>query len=254
MLIGALVLFSTAMVNRPPMPVFADLYIGNRGPYRFLVDTGAQTSLIDRKLAAELNLKPEFQVDVLTQHTTRNLDALRARALRIGSTTLPETELVIDDLSGVAPVRGLLGLNALGSLNFSLTPKSGRLELEGERPAGAAVPLRTVGGRIAVQARMGDEAFVLALDSGAAHIALFRLPAAMAKTHALPTVITTVDGARSAVPTTWTKPMTLGALELPSLPAAILERKDADVDGLLPASVFKVVYIDRRRGEAVLVR
>jgi predicted aspartyl protease len=254
MLIGALVLFSTAMVNRPPTPVFTDLYIGDRGPYRFLVDTGAQTTLIDRKLAAELQLKAEFQVDVLTQNTTRKLDALRSRALRIGNTALPETEMVIDDLSAVAPIRGLLGLNALRNLNFSLTPKSGRLDLEGERPEGAAVPLRPVAGRVAVQARMGDQDLVLALDSGAAHVALFRLPAAMVKTPPLPTVLTTVDGARSAVPTTWTKPMTLGALELRTLPAAILERKDADVDGLLPASVFKVVYIDQRRGEAVLVR
>src|SRR6266487_3305271 len=63
MLIAGLLLFSSSLLNVKPSPVFADVSVGTEGPYRFLVDTGNQTSLIDPILAAQLNLKPEFRVD-----------------------------------------------------------------------------------------------------------------------------------------------------------------------------------------------
>jgi predicted aspartyl protease len=258
MLIGAIVLLSTSLLNQPPTPILADLYIGDRGPYRFLIDTGAQTSLIDSKLASDLRLKPEFQVEILTQHSKRLLPALKVRNLRIGATALPETELAFDDLANLRkmgiPVRGLLGINALRNVSFSLTPKTGRLEIEGGRPAGEVVPFELIGGRIALKARMGSEDLLLALDSGGGHVALFRTPDAMKKTPPMKAVMGTLEGERSIVPTTWTAPMTLGAFEIRSLPAAIVDRKDAEVDGLLPVSAFKTIYLDRRRGEAVLVR
>ena len=47
MFIGTLILLSSSLLNTQPAPVFADIRIGANGPYRFLVDTGAQTSLID---------------------------------------------------------------------------------------------------------------------------------------------------------------------------------------------------------------
>ena len=61
MIIGTVILLSSALLNMKPAPVFADIHIGANGPYRFLVDTGAETSLIDPELAATLRLKPEFR-------------------------------------------------------------------------------------------------------------------------------------------------------------------------------------------------
>jgi predicted aspartyl protease len=258
MLIGALVLFSTSMLNQKPAPVFADVFIGARGPYRFVVDTGAETTVIDPKLAKELRLQPEFRVELITQHSRRVVPATKARNLRIGDTVLPETELVIHPVAESQrfgqPVRGLLGLNALAGRSFSLTPAAGRLELDGARPSGDAVPLRLVEGRIALTAAMGEERLVLALDSGSTHIVLFRTPAAMAKVRPVSTTFATLEGFRSVVPTRWTAAMTFGGIRIGMLPAAIVERKGTVLDGLLPASVFKTIYIDQRRGEAVLVR
>jgi hypothetical protein len=39
-----------------------------------------------------------------------------------------------------------------------------------------------------------------------------------------------------------------------SLPAAVLEGSKRQADGLLPASVFKTIYVDQARHELVLVR
>lgn len=87
---------------------------------------------------------------------------------------------------------------------------------------------------------MGGETLTLILNSGASHVALFHLPEAMARTPPIVSVFTTLEGARSAVPTCWTAEMSFSAgLRIGALPAATVIRKDTIVDGLLPAAVFR---------------
>jgi len=259
MLITGLLLLSSSLLNAKPAPVFADVYVSGHGPYLFLVDTGAETSLIDPKLATELGLKPEFRVEVISQNGKQVLPAMRATVLRVGDKTLPQTELVFQDLAQARRfdpnVRGLLGLNALAGFNFTLSPSIGRLDLLAERPAGEVVSFNPLDGRLAVKARMGEESLALILDSGSTNVVLFRTPAAMAKTRSIATTFGTLEGARRVVPTTWTADMFFSQkMRVGMLPAAIVERKDSQVDGLLPASVFKKIYVDQARRELVLVR
>ena len=258
MLIGTVLLFSSALLNTKPAPIFADIRIGGEGPYRFLVDTGAQTSLIDPKLAAALRLKPEFRVDVITQQSRRLSSGMKARNLYIGETALPESELVFYDVAEPQrfgqKVRGVLGINALAGLDFTLSPAGGNLELTAERPDGEVTPFYLVEGRIGLKARMGSETLTLILDSGSTHVVLFRTPGAMAKTKSLATIFGTLDGARRSIPTTWTEDMFFERLCVPMLPAAIVDRKATQVDGLLPASIFQKIHVDWTRGEIVLVR
>jgi predicted aspartyl protease len=258
MIVGTLVLLSSSLLNTKPAPVFVDIHIGADGPYRFLVDTGAQTSVIDPTLAAVLGLKPEFRVDVFTPISVQPSPGTKVRNLHIGETTLPETELVFYDIAEARrldpKVRGVLGVNALAGLDFTLSPSNGRLELTDDRPQGEVVPFFPIEGRIGLKARMGSEMLTLILDSGSTHIVLFRTPVAMAKTRSLASTFGSLDGARRTVPTTWTADMFFDRLRVPMLPAAIVERKATAADGLLPASVFQKIHVDRKRGELVLVR
>ena len=259
MLIAGILLFSSALLNVKPSPVFADVSIGKNGPFRFLVDTGSQTSFIDRKLAGDLDLKPAFRVEVVSQNSTRLLPALKVSTLHIGQRALPESELVFDDLAEARrlddSVRGVLGLNALAGASFTLLPRARRLDLTAGRPAGEAVPIIRVEDRLAVAARMGRETLTLIVDSGANHVVLFRTPEAMAKTGAVTSTLSTLDGARKVVPTCWTAEMIFtDGLRVGTLPAAIVSRRETQADGLLPASVFKALYVDQTRGEVVLVR
>jgi predicted aspartyl protease len=254
MTILPLVLLSASLLNVKPCPVFAEVMIGTAGPYRFVVDTGAQTSLIDAKLAVELGLKADHRVAIVTMNSERPRPAAKVSSLRVGRVELPATELVFDDLAN-KDVRGLLGLNALAGLDFELLPKKGRLELAAVRPAGEALPMRRVENRIAVEARMGSETLTLILDSGATNLVLFRTPDAMAKTDSLAASFSTVEGMRKVLPTTWSSDMVFGAgLKVGMAPAAIVARPGTQADGLLPASMFKAVYVDQERGEVVLVR
>jgi len=264
MLIAALLLLTTSFVHSDsqlsakPSPVFADVYIGSAGPYRFLIDTGAATTLIDPRLATKLHLEPEFRVELITQQSRQFIPGTNLTNLRLGGRTLPATEVVFEDVSEArlmdASVKGILGRNALTSFDFTLSPPSGRFEDTEERPVGEVVPYFEVEGRMAVKARMGEETLTLILDSGSNHMVLFRLPAAMAKVRPVATTITTIDGARNTVPTCWSAEMTLGDLRISTLPAAIVQANGTQAEGLLPVSAFKKIHVDQARHELILVR
>lgn len=214
--------------------------------------------MLSPELAAELKLKAEFRIEVASPNGVRLLPGLRLNTLHIGQQALPESELILDDLAearNFAPsISGVLGLNAVAGFNFMLLPPSGRLVLNATRPAGEVVPLRRIDAGITIAARMGREVLTLLLDSGANHVVLFRTPEAMAKTESIPARLSTLDSVRRIVPTCWTADMFLNErLRLGTMPAAIVPQRDAPVDGLLPASVFKAVYVDQTRGELVLV-
>ena len=257
---GLLVLlFSTVPIPSKPALVKVDVHVGVRGPFRFLVDTGAQSTLIQSELALELGLKPQFRVELVTLNGTSLTPGARLRGLVAGTFALPEIEVLFHDLTEARrldpAIRGVLGANALAHLNYSLTPATGLLETGGPRPlTGQAIPFSVVEGRIVVQALMGQENLALVLDSGASHVVLFRTPEAMAKTRAIPTSVSTMDGARKVVPTVWTADMTFaGRLKVGMLPAAIVKRP-GQVEGLLPATVFKKIFVDQGRRELVVER
>ena len=259
MIIAALLIFSTSLLNAKPSPVFADVYIGASGPYRFLVDTGAQTTLIDPQLAEKLRLKAEYRVELVTPQSTELAPGAKLTTLRLRDRSLPETEVLFHDVTEARTldpdVKGVLGLNALTSFDFTLSPPIGRLEDTVERPDGEVVPFFQSEGRMAIKVRMGEETLTLVLDSGSNHIVLFRLPAAMAKVRPVPTTITTIEGARRAVPTCWSADMMLSDhLRIGTLPAAIVQANSTRVDGLLPVSIFKKVHVDQARHELTLVR
>ena len=132
MFLAALLFFSTALLNVKPSPVFADVYIGAAGPYRFLVDTGSQTSVIDTALANQLHLKPEFRVELITQQSTQLVPGTTLSNIKVRDRVLPGTEIVFRDVSELKSldpsVRGVLGANALNSFDFTLSPPTGGLE------------------------------------------------------------------------------------------------------------------------------
>jgi len=259
MLSIALLLFSTALFNVKPAPVFADVYIAGSGPHRFLVDTGAETTLVDAALAKRLRLHPEFQVELVTSQSSRMVPGAKLSHMKLGARALPPTEVLFQDLREARQldpkVVGVLGLNALRSFDFTLQPASGHFEDTSERPTGAVVPYEDVQGRMAVKVRMKKEILTLILDSGSSHIVLFHVPAAMAKVNPLPGTLTTIEGARGAAPTCWTAEIDVtNQLRIQTLPAAIVLAKGTQVDGLLPVSVFKKVHVDQSRHELILVR
>jgi predicted aspartyl protease len=253
-------LYSMGAIATKPALVTADVRLNGRGPFRFLVDTGAESTLLQSALAAELGIEPQFRVELVTVNGSSLVPGARLRGLVVGATRLPELEILFDNLTQARQldpaIVGVLGANALSHFDFQILPSAGRLESSAIRPsAGEVIPFSLLNGRMIIEARMGQENLPLVLDSGASHVVLFRTPLAMAKTRPVPSAVNTMDGARNVVPTLWTADMTFsGRLRVGMLPAAIVQRPEGQAAGLLPASVFKKIFVDHARQELVVER
>jgi predicted aspartyl protease len=89
-----------------------EVRVNGRGPYQFLVDSGADSSVVGLRIAQDLQLPLGTPV-VLNGMTDRNIvDRVKVGALTLGRSTINELELPAlreEDLGG----QGLIGIDAL---------------------------------------------------------------------------------------------------------------------------------------------
>jgi hypothetical protein len=89
-----------------------DVLVNGRGPYRFIVDSGADTSVVGVRIAKDLQLPLATPV-ILDGMTARNVvDRVRVGQLTVGSTTFDDLELPAlreVDVGG----DGMIGIDAL---------------------------------------------------------------------------------------------------------------------------------------------
>ncbi len=171
--------------------------INHSHPYDFIVDTGAQVTVIDPRLAAELNLRALGSGGLATMLGREAIDLAKAELVEAGPVAVHDLIVAALNLSqtqAVDPgVRGILGENFLGRFDLLLDyahkmicldpSKDLQKQLQGER-----VPMIEQG------ARNGDQAYtapvlvaahfqaddrdsmVLRLDSGTNIPVLFESP------------------------------------------------------------------------------
>ena len=149
--------------------------IGDRGPYDFVVDTGADRTVLAEALANELALPPG--PDVLVQGITgaERARTVRAPPISLGRITLSSLDLPVLPRERLG-VDGLLGVDALQKRRLVMDFRERRLEiLSGRDPsAGRAqpgdtwVPARDRFGRLVVIDATANRADIGAfVDSGA---------------------------------------------------------------------------------------
>lgn len=98
----------TDVQSRMSVPVA----IGDKGPYPFLVDTGAERSVVSRELAGVLGLAPGRRVHVTTMAGAGELGTFVLPALRVSSVKAATIEAPAVDARNLgAP--GMLGIDAL---------------------------------------------------------------------------------------------------------------------------------------------
>ncbi len=115
------------------------IYVGNKGPYEFVLDTGASVSLIDRTLAHTLNLpRSGSRQPVSGVGGTEQVVFVSVTRWRVGSVALPATSIASGALpagSGNPVTQGLLGSDVLSQLGkFTLDYNAATLTIY--RPSG----------------------------------------------------------------------------------------------------------------------
>lgn len=97
--------------------IVVSIQVNHRGPYDFLVDTGAQISTVDSSLASELHLQIQGSAGVSGPVTYGRRALATLDVLAAGEKSVERLTIVIQDLSQLKSadphIRGILGDNFL---------------------------------------------------------------------------------------------------------------------------------------------
>ncbi len=121
--------------------------VNGRGPYRFLVDSGADTSVVGLRIARDLEL-PLGTPAILNSTTARHLvDRVRVEQLTLGPSTIRDLQLPALRESDVGG-DGLIGIDALVHQRLMMDFEKRLIKVEDAR-----IPVRSEPGEIVVTAK-----------------------------------------------------------------------------------------------------
>jgi len=229
-------------------PMVDTVYLNGHGPYRFLLDTGTTLNHLDPRVAASIGLRPTFSTDLLTSIGTTSIGGAVGIDVVLGPVRADAQTFLFGGLDNIRrsfpDVQGVLGQAFLSRFDYLLDLRGQRLEFgTTERaPMKNRVPFQAVAGRPAVSTSLGS----LVLDSGAAGVILFG-GRAMALTHEMFTMtgslrVGRISGTLVIDGRTWWSGKAV----------VIPQAAEAGAEGLLPASLFKAVYVCNSEGYLLL--
>jgi Aspartyl protease len=124
-----------------------DVLVNGRGPYRFVVDSGADTSAVGLRIAHDLQL-PLGEPAIVNGMTSRDLvDRVKVNALTLGPSTVRDLELPALrelDLGG----DGLVGIDALVQQRLMMDFEKHLIKVEDAR-----IPVKVMPGDIVITAK-----------------------------------------------------------------------------------------------------
>jgi predicted aspartyl protease len=240
------------------------VFINDRGPFDFLIDTGTNTTLIDPQLAAELGLQPKDRPKLASLASATDVPRYYFQTFRVGPASVSNQEglsVPLPQLTALdRKIRGVLGMNFLLQFSFCLDYDRGTLELypfpeSAQIPTGLRVPVEINESRLLIE--VGSDAsptgsWRLALDSGISQFLIFqdRIIAAersCGKANCLMQVSTNL--ADHTASTILLQDVSIAGAHLPETQVVVLRndlQKPSDrQDGLLPAAPFRSVFFDR---------
>ena len=167
-------LFAVPTTNDRAGRIVAPVMVNGQGPFRFIVDTGANRSVITPKLAQRLGLPVRLDKPI-------QLSGVTGRVL-VGTTLVSRLEagaLVLTDVdlpvvaSALADVDGILGVEAFGDMRLVVDFANNQFKIErsdGRRPPRgfATLPAQFKHGRLLViDAAIGEQSAKAVIDTGA---------------------------------------------------------------------------------------
>ena len=202
-------------------PVASQVFLNGQGPFRFLLDTGAQTNQMEEALARKLGLAPSYQVVLATASGATRVPGGRVSEVALGEASAANQEFLFTNMDGVhalsPEIQGVLGQEFLSRFDYLLDFRGRRLVFGASVPDGARMPV---------------------LDSGTEALILFHAPARAAPGGTLQTASGT-----GAVPMVRGATMRIGERTYRPAMAAVATNAPCPEDGLLPASLFGAIFI-----------
>ena len=238
-------------------PVVERVYVNGAGPFRFLLDTGAQSSAVRSDVAEKLRLRPAYRLDVATNAGSHEMIGTIADRVSLGDRSLERVELVVHDLAGIRcldrSIQGVLGQNFMSRFNYLLDYKNRRLVFDDapQPPAGDRVKFERIDERPAIRIEGQRKALRLVLDSGSSDLILFADPGEWPDSTTQARLVGTASQQRIRM--SWAPELRVGSEVMRNVAAGIVARGSARLeDGLLPTSLFKAIYFDNNGNFVIL--
>lgn len=228
-------------------PVVDGVFLNGRGPFRFLLDTGAQSNQVQASIARKLGLASTFQIKMDTVSGTISVAGGRIAEVSLGSARASDQEFLFTAMDGVhtlsAEIQGVLGQEFLARFDYLIDFANHRVVFGPEVPeAGTRVGFEKIDGRPAIETSEGK----LVLDSGTDTTILFRAPSAdpdgRIRTATGPASVSAVQNLR----------LRIAGREYHPASAASIPKASLGEDGELPASLFHAVFFSNSGGYAIL--
>ncbi len=247
MLTPPILSFNGYTASRDALPVVNSVFVNGQGPYRFLLDTGANLNLIDTTLARSLGMKETSQLQLLSSTGSASVSGSEPCILRTASVEAGGQPLLISDLQGIRRrwpgVQGVLGQAFLSRFDYLIRIDNGTVEFGARPPEGVRTGFKRVNGRMVIPTSLGS----LVLDSGADRLVRFGVQ----RTTPILGEVRTVTGTRQVglVPS---KLVISGRRVWSGDAIALGDTSASSIDGLVPLNLFKAVYICNSGGYVIL--
>ncbi len=168
-------LFASPTHLDPAGRIIVPVLIDGKGPFSFLVDTGADGSMISPALVHTLGLVPSRTGIERVEGTTgtEQLPWVSIETLRIGSIVKHDVRMPISHSPVLIGLDGILGLAGFGAVRVSVDFRNNRVVIDrstSDLPRGYLDirARRTPGGLLMIPARVGNISVEAVIDTGAA--------------------------------------------------------------------------------------
>lgn len=244
--------------------ILVPVSVNGSGPHLFVLDTGANRSVISDALAARLSLEPVATTEMVTSSGSAVARVVRLRTVSLGAHHASDVLAPLVPAERVHAVHakadGIIGQDVLIDAHYTLDYRRSRIIWLDAAPwsgSGTRLALRRSEGRLLVElpqsSRQDDIAWFVP-DSGASTLVLFQnggRAAVSATPLGATTTVTTVTG-DGQVQAAIVPKLRVGAGTLWDQPAVLIAGPEAGgsgagrVDGLLPLSGFSAVTFNGR--------
>lgn len=211
-----------------------DVSVGGRGPYRFLVDTGSERTVISRQLAARLQLASGRGALVHSVLGRNDVNTVNIPRLQFSNSTVSVLDAPALDAANIG-ADGLLGIDSLRSQRVLFDFKAGTMSIiPSARPVEKldgdiiVVRAKTRKGRlIFTQARLGGRKVAVIIDTGSqltiGNLALHRQLHRGAAARSEPVTIETITGEKLTANLASLRKLELGGIHLDDLNVAFAD-------------------------------
>ena len=111
--------------------------VNGSGPYDFMVDTGAQVTIIDPALANELKLEGKDSINVIAVTNSARVPLVSAALVETGPVAVHDLQMAVEDLGNIQALnptlRGILGNNFLSRFDLLIDHSRKKLCFDSSR-------------------------------------------------------------------------------------------------------------------------